>query len=81
MRERFCGHGAYPLPGSPDVVAQTLVRLHDAGLDGLAIALPNYLEDFPILRDESSPGWRPSSGFRSACRRRLRKCRGRTPPR
>ncbi len=56
MRERFCsGHGTYPLIGSPDDIAAALVRLREAGLDGIAIALPNYLTDFPLLRDEILP--------------------------
>lgn len=69
MRERFCsGHGTYPLLGSPDDIAATLVRFHEAGLDGLAIALPNYLEDFPILRDEVLPRLE-KAGLRSARQR------------
>jgi|SRR5579883_253606 len=56
MKERFvAGAGTFPVVGSPDQVAQEFQRLSQAGLDGMAIGLVNYVDDFPILRDEVLP--------------------------
>ncbi|SPL88307.1 Coenzyme F420-dependent N5,N10-methylene tetrahydromethanopterin reductase and related flavin-dependent oxidoreductases; sulfonate monooxygenase [[Actinomadura] parvosata subsp. kistnae] len=56
MLERMVsGGGTFPVKGDPDDVAQTFKRLSDAGLTGMAVALVNYLDDFPILRDEVLP--------------------------
>lgn len=56
MRERhLAGIGSFPLVGSYDQVAATLKRLSDAGLDGMAVGLVNYIDDFPALRDELLP--------------------------
>lgn len=56
MRSRLCsGHGTYRIVGSPDDVAESMSRLSGTGLSGMAVALPNYLDDFPILRDEVLP--------------------------
>ena len=41
--------------GSYDEVAATLQRLSDAGLDGMAVGLVNYIDEFPMLRDELLP--------------------------
>jgi alkanesulfonate monooxygenase SsuD/methylene tetrahydromethanopterin reductase-like flavin-dependent oxidoreductase (luciferase family) len=55
-RERcVSGHATWPLIGTPDEVAAGLRALHEAGLDGTAFSLVNYLEDFPIVRDEVLP--------------------------
>ena len=56
MRERFCsGFGTYRLLGDPDDIVDGFRRLHAAGLSGMAFGLPNFLEDFPIIRDEVLP--------------------------
>jgi alkanesulfonate monooxygenase SsuD/methylene tetrahydromethanopterin reductase-like flavin-dependent oxidoreductase (luciferase family) len=56
LRERFLsGTGTFPVVGSPDTVAAKFKALADAGLDGMAIGLVNYIDDFPLLRDEVLP--------------------------
>ena len=56
MKERhLAGIGSFPLVGSYDEVAATLQRLSDAGLDGMALGLVNYIDEFPVLRDELLP--------------------------
>lgn len=56
MKERhMAGIGSYPLVGSYDQVVDTLKTLSDAGLDGMAIGLVNYIDEFPVLRDEILP--------------------------
>jgi dimethylsulfone monooxygenase len=44
-----------PVIGSYDEVAATLKRLSDAGLDGMALASVNYLQEMPVIRDEILP--------------------------
>ena len=41
--------------GSYDEVAATFKRLADAGLDGMALASVNYVQEMPIIRDELLP--------------------------
>jgi alkanesulfonate monooxygenase SsuD/methylene tetrahydromethanopterin reductase-like flavin-dependent oxidoreductase (luciferase family) len=56
LRERFLsGTGTFPVIGSPDAVARKFKELSGAGLDGMAIGLVNYIDDFPLLRDEVLP--------------------------
>jgi alkanesulfonate monooxygenase SsuD/methylene tetrahydromethanopterin reductase-like flavin-dependent oxidoreductase (luciferase family) len=56
LRERcVSGHATFPLVGTPDQVAALFARLHEAGLDGTAFSLVNYLDDLPIIRDEVLP--------------------------
>jgi FMNH2-dependent dimethyl sulfone monooxygenase len=56
MMERFIsGGGTFPVIGSYDGVAATLKRLSDAGLDGMALASVNYVQEMPIIRDELLP--------------------------
>ena len=56
FKERFIGGvGTFPVIGSYDDVAATFKKLADAGLDGMAIGLVNYLNDLPVLRDEILP--------------------------
>ena len=40
---------------SPERVANTFKFLSDAGLDGMAIGLVNYIDDFPFFRAEVLP--------------------------
>ena len=49
------GTGTFPVIGDPDTVAATFKSLSDAGLDGMAIGFVNYLNDFPLFRDEVLP--------------------------
>lgn len=56
LKERhMAGIGSFPLVGSYDEVAGTLKRLSDAGIDGMAVGLVHYIDEFPILRDEILP--------------------------
>jgi len=56
LRERFVsGTGTLLVRGDPDDVAQQFKRMADAGLDGMAVALPNFLDDLPVVRDEVLP--------------------------
>jgi FMNH2-dependent dimethyl sulfone monooxygenase len=49
------GVGTCPLVGSYDQVARMLKDFSDAGLDGMAIGLVNYIDDFPVLQNEILP--------------------------
>ena len=73
LKERMIsGLGTFPVIGSYDDVAEIFQRLHEAGLDGIAIGMVNYIDEFPILRSEaadeaprappSSRGFGPSRG-------------------
>jgi FMNH2-dependent dimethyl sulfone monooxygenase len=56
MTERHVsGIGTMPIIGTYDQVADMFKRLSDAGLDGMAVGLVNYIDEFPILRDEILP--------------------------
>jgi dimethylsulfone monooxygenase len=56
LKERLVsGVGTFVVRGSYDDAAQTYKALHDAGLDGVAIGLFDYIEDFERLRDEIVP--------------------------
>lgn len=56
LKERYIsGSGTFPVVGSFDDAAATYKRLSDAGLNGLAVAMVNYLNEFPLLRDEVLP--------------------------
>jgi FMNH2-dependent dimethyl sulfone monooxygenase len=56
MKERhMAGIGSFPLVGSYDEVAAMLNRLSDTGIDGMAVGLVNYIDEFPVIRDELLP--------------------------
>ncbi len=56
LKERLIsGLGTYPVVGSYDDAAETFKWMSDAGLNGMAIGLVNYITDFPVLRDEVLP--------------------------
>jgi dimethylsulfone monooxygenase len=56
MMERFIsGGGTFPVIGTYDEVAATFKRLSDAGLDGMALASVNYVQEMPTIRDEVLP--------------------------
>jgi alkanesulfonate monooxygenase SsuD/methylene tetrahydromethanopterin reductase-like flavin-dependent oxidoreductase (luciferase family) len=53
MMERTISGGAtFPVIGSYDEVAEKFLRLSQAGSDGMAIILVNYVNEMPVLRDE-----------------------------
>lgn len=55
-KERFIsGGGTFPVIGSYDEAAAILKRLSDAGLDGMALATVNYVNDMPVLCNEILP--------------------------
>jgi FMNH2-dependent dimethyl sulfone monooxygenase len=54
-RPMVAGIGTSPIVGSYDQVAQRLKYLSDAGLDGIALGLVNYIDEFPILQHEILP--------------------------
>jgi len=49
------GHGALPIVGDPDDVAEQFVRLNEFGMDALAMGFANYLDQLPYFRDEVLP--------------------------
>ena len=49
------GMGGTPLTGSPDTIANALAMGAAAGFDGLALSFVNYLDEFPLFRDEVLP--------------------------
>jgi alkanesulfonate monooxygenase SsuD/methylene tetrahydromethanopterin reductase-like flavin-dependent oxidoreductase (luciferase family) len=55
LHRLMSGMGTLPIVGDPDQVVATWQRLSQAGIDGMAFALPNYLEDFEIIREEVLP--------------------------
>jgi dimethylsulfone monooxygenase len=56
MKERVISGGAtFPVIGSYDQVAEKFLRLSEAGLDGMALILVNYVREMPMLRDEVLP--------------------------
>ena len=55
IERHVSGIGTLPIVGSYDEVAETLKRYSNAGLDGMAVGLVNYIDEFPILRDEILP--------------------------
>ena len=56
MKERVISGGAtFPVIGSYDQVAEKFLRLSEAGLDGMALILVNYVQEMPVLRDEVLP--------------------------
>jgi alkanesulfonate monooxygenase SsuD/methylene tetrahydromethanopterin reductase-like flavin-dependent oxidoreductase (luciferase family) len=56
LKERFIsGGGTYPVIGSYDEVATKLLHLSECGLDGMALASVNYVQEMPVIRDEILP--------------------------
>jgi len=52
------GTGTLPIVGDYDQVVERLRALSGLGIDGMAIGLVNYIDDFPALRDEIIPRMR-----------------------
>ena len=56
IKERFVsGVGTYPVVGSADTCAETFRKLSEAGLDGMAFGLVNFIDEIPFVRDELLP--------------------------
>jgi len=56
LREQIIsGNGTFAVRGSYDDVVAQFKALYERGLDGMAVALADYIEDFPPLRDEVLP--------------------------
>jgi dimethylsulfone monooxygenase len=56
MKERVISGGAtFPVIGSYDEVAEKFLQLSNAGLDGMALILVNYVNEMAVLRDEVLP--------------------------
>jgi len=55
MKARLISGAGFPLVGSYDDAVEMMQRLHGAGLDGLALGMINYVNDFPAIRDELLP--------------------------
>lgn len=56
LKERYIsGSGTFPVIGSYDDAAAMYKRLSEAGLNGLAVAMVNYINEFHHLRDEVLP--------------------------
>jgi hypothetical protein len=54
--ERFIsGGGTFPVIGSYDEGAAKFKFLSDCGLDGMAIATVNYVQELPIIQNEVLP--------------------------
>jgi alkanesulfonate monooxygenase SsuD/methylene tetrahydromethanopterin reductase-like flavin-dependent oxidoreductase (luciferase family) len=49
------GIGGYPFVGTPEKIAGELADLSHAGLRGIAFSFVNYIEEFPLFRDEVLP--------------------------
>jgi alkanesulfonate monooxygenase SsuD/methylene tetrahydromethanopterin reductase-like flavin-dependent oxidoreductase (luciferase family) len=49
------GVGTFLVKGSFDDAAATYKALHDAGLNGIAVGMIDYAEQFPLFRDEILP--------------------------
>ncbi|WP_417320673.1 LLM class flavin-dependent oxidoreductase [Emcibacter sp.] len=56
LRDRFAGgHGGVPLVGTPEVVAQGLIDLYEAGFAGTTLAFVNYAEELPYFAETVLP--------------------------
>jgi dimethylsulfone monooxygenase len=55
LKARLISGAGFPIVGSYDDAVVTMRRLSSAGLDGLALGMINYVNDFPAIRDELLP--------------------------
>ena len=56
MKNLFAlGHGGVPLVGTPQQVADGIIKLHEAGFNGSTIAFLDYNAEFPYFRDNVLP--------------------------
>jgi alkanesulfonate monooxygenase SsuD/methylene tetrahydromethanopterin reductase-like flavin-dependent oxidoreductase (luciferase family) len=49
------GNSGVPIVGDPDHVADKLIELSRAGLDGIAVSFVNYADELPFFRAEVLP--------------------------
>ena len=55
-RQRFAGGaGTYPLIGTPERIAEELVKIAEAGYDGVALSFVNYTYELPFFCDRVLP--------------------------
>lgn len=56
IRELFAaGHGGFPLVGTPEQVAQGIIKLHETGFRGTTLSFLDYVKEFPYFRDNVLP--------------------------
>ncbi len=56
MQERFItGYGGYPLIGTPEQIVDQLVKISDAGVDGMLLGFLDYNEDLKFFGDKILP--------------------------
>ena len=55
LKERLISGAGHPVIGSYDDAVETFQQMSAAGLDGLALGMINYVDDFPRIRDEILP--------------------------
>jgi alkanesulfonate monooxygenase SsuD/methylene tetrahydromethanopterin reductase-like flavin-dependent oxidoreductase (luciferase family) len=51
LKERLISGAGHPVVGSYDDAVETFQRLSDAGLDGFALGMINYVDDFKHIRE------------------------------
>lgn len=49
------GHGGFPLVGTPDDVAEGILKLHATGFAGTTLSFVDYVKEFPYFRDTVLP--------------------------
>ncbi|GAA6202674.1 LLM class flavin-dependent oxidoreductase [Aquicoccus sp. SU-CL01552] len=49
------GHGGFPLVGTPQQVAEGIIKLHETGFAGSTLSFVDYAEEFPYFRDNVLP--------------------------
>lgn len=55
-RKRFAGGGGtYPLVGTPQDIAEKMVRMHEVGFAGTTLSFVNYLNELPYFTDSVLP--------------------------
>ena len=56
IRDRMAGgHGGYPLVGTPEQVAEGIMKVYETGFGGTTLAFVDYAEEFPYFRDRVMP--------------------------
>jgi alkanesulfonate monooxygenase SsuD/methylene tetrahydromethanopterin reductase-like flavin-dependent oxidoreductase (luciferase family) len=54
--KRFAGGaGTYPLVGTPEKIAEEIVKIHRAGFSGTTVSFVNYLDELPVFVDRVLP--------------------------
>ena len=55
-RQRYAGGtGSYPLIGSPQTIAEKIVRIHELGFSGATLSFVNFNEELPFFVDRVLP--------------------------